>query len=75
MFGIVLSAVLVLELFSDMKVYRVSLTALVWEVMDVISSAVSQIGDRKLPIYSVETSENKIALSFDLHGEQKIFRI
>jgi len=35
------------------------------EVMETLSSAVSQFGDRKLPVYSVQTTEKKIALSFD----------
>ena len=35
------------------------------DVVETISSAVSQFGDRKLPIYSVETSDKKVALSFD----------
>ncbi|MDD6139487.1 MAG: polysaccharide deacetylase family protein [Lachnospiraceae bacterium] len=66
MFGIVLSAVLVFGIvFGHESISGEFNCAGVGEVMDVISSAVSQIGDRKLPIYSVETSENKIALSFD----------
>ena len=35
------------------------------EVMETLSSAVSQFGDRKLPVYSVQTTEKNIALSFD----------
>ena len=58
MFGIVLSAVLIFGIvFGHESISGEFNCAGVGEVMDVISSAVSQIGDRKLPIYSVETSE------------------
>ena len=39
----------------------------------VITSA--KVGDRELPIYCVDTTEKKVALSSMLHGEQKIFRV
>ncbi len=35
------------------------------DIVDVISSNVSDCGDRKLPIYSVDTDKKEIALSFD----------
>lgn len=35
------------------------------DVVETLGSAVSQFGDRKLPIYSVKTEEKKVALSFD----------
>lgn len=61
--GILLTAALVVG-FTYQKQIDISRLKNI-DVVETISSAVSQFGDRKLPIYSVDTTDKKIALSFD----------
>lgn len=63
LFGVLLSALLITGALYG-KEYDISQLKNI-EVMETLSSAVSQFGDRKLPVYSVQTTEKKIALSFD----------
>lgn len=62
-FGVLLSALLITGALYGRE-YDISQLKNI-EVMETLSSAVSQFGDRKLPVYSVQTTEKKIALSFD----------
>lgn len=63
LFGVLLSALLITGALYGRE-YDISQLKNI-EVMETLSSAVSQFGDRKLPVYSVQTTEKKIALSFD----------
>ena len=63
LFGILMSAILIIGITAREQIDISQLKNM--DVVETISSAVSQFGDRKLPIYSVETSEKKVALSFD----------
>lgn len=63
LFGILMSAILIIGITTREQIDISQLKNM--DVVETISSAVSQFGDRKLPIYSVETSEKKVALSFD----------
>ena len=63
LFGVLLSALLITGALYGRE-YDISQLKNI-EVMETLSSAVSQFGDRKLPVYSGQTTEKKIALSFD----------
>ena len=63
LFGVLLSALLITGALYGRE-YDISQLKNI-EVMETLSSAVSQFGDTKLPVYSVQTTEKKIALSFD----------
>lgn len=56
-FGVLLSALLITGALYGRE-YDISQLKNI-EVMETLSSAVSQFGDRKLPVYSVQTTEKR----------------